>query len=487
VNDAYLHVATRARVEPALRDLRTDLPIDRDARSPHGTLGPKRVVYAGRVGDPFVADPALLARAIDHAATIAKRRRLFRWADDEERLRPSMTREAALDVLRRLPPPSVRASAVTGIWTWEPHEATGAVRTLAHGGHVLLGDERALLERALAHYERLEGPSDRPHVTLRRASRSFLPELLGADAIPHLLEEVAHDVGGGRFALQDLRRLGGLPRDAVISVCGMEHLAAAETADYVRTRFAYDAGLATLLRATQGPHAARALSLGALDHDHTRLRAAWIEHRERLPPWRVTTAFVPHGLVPCDGGVACLIDQDTRRWVRGFELELWPNHGLRRNPSVFLYSLARHDPERRIVLLAPPDDEGLLASLGLASDRDALRLAIASAGGSDDFRTREGRLCLPRISRVLAPHGVESITWLDAEHWEGMRVGGLTHYELDRPFLIIDWDARREEALGVGLVTGPLLLEDTLAAVDASARGEGPFVDDGLRKRSWGD
>lgn len=80
-----------------------------------------------------------------------------------------------------------------------------------------------------------------------------------------------------------------------------------------------------------------------------------------------------------------------------------------------------------------------------------------------------------------------SVDWKDACHSQGIRVGGIARRTFDRPFLLIDWDSRREEALGVGLVTGPLLLEDTMAAVDASALGEGPFVDNALRKRSWGD
>ena len=397
-----------------------------------------------------------------------------------------MTREAALRVLAQLPPPSVRTDDVTGMWVWGPHEAKDAVWALGRQGRLLDQGERELLEKALDHYELLEAPPRALPVTLRRSSGMFLPELLGDRAIPHLVQTVSEVAGG--YALYDLQRLGRVPRDVVMSIGEMQHLRVDQVERYVRTRFAYDDdGLAPFLRASDDPRAPPALATGGLDHDAYRIRAAWNAARNRLPPWRVSTSFAPLGAVPCEEGVAFLIDRDNRRWVRGFELELWPNHGLQRNPSVYLYSLARHDPERRIVLLAPPDDEGLLASLGLASDRDALRLAIASAGGSDDFRTREGRLCLPRISRVLAPHGVESITWLDAEHWEGMRVGGLTHYELDRPFLIIDWDARREEALGVGLVTGPLLLEDTMAAVDASALGEGPFVDNGLRKRSWGD
>lgn len=277
------------------------------------------------MGDPFIADTALLARAIDHAATIARPRQLFRWADDEERLRPSMSREAALDVLSRLPPPSNRVNDVTGILSRGPHEAVEAVWALGRHGQRLDGRERELLENALAHYERLAKPSTDStgttvSDTLRRGSYMFLADLLGDAAIPHLMEELA-SVGGRKFVLYELSRLGRPPRDLVISLSAMDYLEPHRVQDYARTRFAYDDALAAFLRGATDPDATRALALGSLDHDPERLRGAWLEHRDRVPPWRVETAFAPLGLVPRDAGVAFLIDQHTRRWVQGFEMQ----------------------------------------------------------------------------------------------------------------------------------------------------------------------
>ncbi|MBN8611794.1 MAG: hypothetical protein J0L92_14460 [Deltaproteobacteria bacterium] len=392
-----------------------------------------------------------------------------------------MTREAALEVLARLPAPSVQVNEVTGIITRGPHEAVEAVWALGRRGLRLEEQERDLLENAIAHYERLatldtDSPGAAMSVTLRRLSSMFLPDVLGDAAIPHLIEELAC-AGGRKFVLYELHRLGRPPREVVISLSVMDYLEPDRVQDYVRTRCAYDDTLAAFLRAAADPEATRALALGSLGHDPERLRGVWLEHRDRLPPWRVETGFAPLGLVPRDSGVAFLIGQDTRRWVRGFEVQLWPQFGLRTLPEMSLYSLSRHDGERRLVLIAPPDDDSLVESLALVAHCDRLRDAIARAHENDEWPSIEGLLCLPRIERVLAPHGVVAIDWRDAEHSEAIRVGGLTPHTFDRPFLIIDWDIRREEALGVGLVTGPLLLEDTLTAVDASARGEGPFVD----------
>lgn len=375
-----------------------------------------------------------------------------------------MSREAALRVLAQLPPPSVHTHEVTGIWVWTPHEATEAVWALGRHGIQLDPRERALLERAMEHYERLEGPPQAVRTTLRRRCSMILPELLGDRALPHLLDEVS-DAAAGYHALHDLHRLGSPPRDFVLSATEMPHLSTCDLEDYVRTRFAYDGGLAGFLRASDDPRAARALAFGALDHDPERLRGAWERVQHELPPWRVSTPFAPLGLVPRNAGVAFLVGPDTRRWVHGFELELWPQYGLLTRPEHSLYALARHDTERRLVLLAPPDDDALVAALELVSSPERLRRAVPrSADG-----TNEGRLCLPRVSRVLTPHGPEPLRWLDAEHGMLMRVGGLGVHDFDRPFLLLDWDSRREEALGVGLVTGPLLIEDTLASLDAEA------------------
>lgn len=395
-----------------------------------------------------------------------------------------MSRDAAFDVLGQLPAPSVRRSEVTGLEVWEPREAVRALWALRDHGERLDAHEQDVLERALAHYEQLESPptDDVSRRTLRRGSSRALADLLGDAAIPHLAEEVKHS-SVGDDPLYELQLLGRPPRELVLTVPALTHLRAHDVERYVRTRFAYDAGLAPFLRTLDHPHADHTIRLGALDHDPERLRGAWLENRHRLPPWRVTTAFAPLGLIPRDAGVAFLCDRDERRWVRGLELELWPDFGLRRNPDASLFSLARHDSTRRVVLIAPPDDDGLVESLDLVASPDRLRAAVASFSREED----EARLCVPRISRVLAPHGIVSVDWKDACHSQGIRVGGITRRTFDRPFLLIDWDSRREEALGVGLVTGPLLLEDTLAAVDASALGEGPFVDNGLRKRSWGD
>lgn len=422
------------------------------------------IPYPRPVGDPFVADAVLLDRALREAASIAKERQLFEWEADDPALGPTMPRDEALEVLRSLPAPFVKTNEVTGIAVWGPHEAADAVAQLGRHGQPLRGMERDVLEQALDHYDRVRPPSWRaplPTRPLRCMVSGWLPDLLGDAALPHLCVELASPEAF--FIVHQLSRLGRAPLETVLAVTDHPHIRPEHAKQYVRTRFAYDGGLVTSLSNGGDPKAARALQLGALDHDPERLRAAWDGARERLPRWRAPTAFAPLGLVPREAGIAFLVAPHTRRWVRGFELEFWPDFGLCTRPEHSLLSLARHDAERRLILIAPPDDDSLLASMELAASPDRLRRAVVHAESSEN----EARLRLPRLSRALAPQGVVHIDWVDAEHGMGMRVGGLAVHDIDRSFLLIDWDERREEALGVGLVTGPMLLEDTLEWLDA--------------------
>jgi hypothetical protein len=411
------------------------------------------------VGDPFVADTALLDRPLREAATSAKKRQLFELPHGPA-LVPTMRREEALDILRALPAPRLKTDETTGLAVWGPHDAASAVTQLGRHGQPLRSAERDLLERALDHDDGMERSSSSvPPLTrrLRGLVWLWLVDLLGDAAIRHLSVEL-QDTALADFIVHELQRVGRAPVETVLSVAGHPNLRLHQATEYVRTRFAYDAGLAASLRGSGDAKAIRALQLGALEHDPERLRATWDGVREQLPRWRAPTAFAPLGLVPREAGVAFLVARDTRRWVRGFELELWPDFGLWTRPEHSLLSLARHDAERRLVLIVPPDDDALVVSLELAARPDRLRAAVMRAEHSED----EGRLCLPRVSRVLAPHGVVDIDWVDPEHGMGWRAGALAVHDIDRPFLLIDWDERCEEALGIGLVTGPMLLEDTL-------------------------
>ncbi len=380
-----------------------------------------------------------------------------------------MTREAALEVLRRLPAPYAKTNQI-GFRVWAPHDADAAVLALARHGNLLDRDSCELLQRALDHYERSPAAPTHPlsiERTLRQGSIDQLPTLLGDRAVPYLSTALTDRVRA-EWAVFALLDTGRAPMRTVLDAVSAPELGwrgELVRDRFLRTRFAHDADLAASLRALDDPRASTALAVGALAHDPERLRGVWLERRDGLPPWRVETAFAPLGLVPRDAGIAFLIDQDTRRWVRGLEMQVWPHFGLRAVPELALYSLARHDAERRVVLFAPSDDESLVETLFLVSSRDRLRDAVDRAHRNDEWGSREGLLCLPRIERVLAPHGVVAIDWRDAAHSEAMRVGGLARHTFDRPFLIVDWDARREEALGVGLVTGPMLLEDTLASL----------------------
>jgi hypothetical protein len=355
--------------------------------------------------DELFASPSEIEALRAHAASIAKVR-----ADVMSRVGvvpdPFFPDDLAWarDVLQRLPPSWSRTNDVTGLNSVAPYEALHALKILEASL-----DEGACLgaaDEALIH-RALQ------HYGTEISQHTFhtLPALLGVRSIPYL---------------EPLLALGWC-------------------ADWVRDEL-------TKLGVIPPAHAADA----ALDVDA--LRRAWHAASPSLPAWREPPLTI-RGPMPRECGLPFVVADQTRVFVDAFHVQLFPSEGACENQEAELLSVATAEAHKRLVLVGDPEGAGL----SIAASKERLKQAIRSA------LPIECRLEFPHVKRVLTREGSVPV------HIDGMRphsmafrMGGLEPRSCDRPFLLVAWDVLREEATGVGLVTGPFVMEATLGRLAIS-------------------
>lgn len=194
------------------------------------------------------------------------------------------------------------------------------------------------------------------------------------------------------------------------------------------------------------------------DLDVDALRRAWHATSPSLPAWREPPLTI-RGPMPRECGLPFVVADQTRVFVDAFHVQLFPGEGACENPEAKLLSVATTDVHKRLVLIGDPECDGL----PLAASMERLKHAIRSA------HPIECRLEFPHGKRVLT-RGESVPLHIDGvrPHSMAFRVGGLAPRSWDRPFLVVLWDVLREEATGVGLVTGPLVMEATLGRLAIS-------------------
>lgn len=304
----------------------------------------------------------------------------------------------ARDVLHRLPPSWSRTNNVTGLNIVAPYEALHALKILEASS-----DEGAGVgadDEALIHRAL-------KHYGTQLSQRTFhtLPVLLGVRSIPYL-EPLLAMRWCSDWVRDELTKLGVIP-----------------------PALAADADL-----------------------DVDALRRAWHAASPSLPAWSEPPLTI-RGPMPRECGLPFVVAAQTRVFVDAFHVQLFPNEGACENPEAKLLSVATTDARKRLVLIGDPEGDGL----PLVASKERLKHAIRSA------LPIECRLVFPHLKRVLTRGGSVPVH-IDGvrPHSLAFRVGGLAARSWDRPFLVALWDVLREEAIGVGLVTGPLVMEATL-------------------------
>ncbi len=215
------------------------------------------------------------------------------------------------------------------------------------------------------------------------------------------------------------------------------------SAEWVRRALALNPAFLDWLRTQDAALALHVEALADGQLDVGQLRTAWQCVSSELPVWKSSVLTIA-GAMPCDCQLAFLVAHQTRVFVDAIEIQLFPTDNARENATAGLWSVATLDARRRLLLIRDPETRGCQLVASPIDLRNAVREARAS----------ECRLVIPRVRQLLTHLGhVEAHIDGERPHRMAMRVGALERALWDRPFLMVEWDVKHEQALGVGLMT----------------------------------